>query len=192
MISWPFPEPHVPHHGVYISCLNMLLRWHSSAFWRPERFHTGTGMLSIGIVVYWDMEAKEKTERNNAGKLEPGYSAQFDAAAAASNRHEQEKSIRLTRLLSKGLPPWERVEGIKAFGKEKKKKKTKKESRRVKWPRVAGCCTLCQISRLWPWDNIPSLGFHLRLFFFFLTVMQSFLSYCPFRSLMRKKKEERL
>lgn len=158
MISWPFPEPHVPHHGVYISCLNMLLRWHSSAFRRPERFHTGTGMLSIGIVVYWDMEAKEKTERNNAGKLEPGYSAQFDAAAAASNRHEQEKSIRLTRLLSKGLPPWERVEGIK---------ENEKESRRVKWPRVAGCCTLCQISRLWPWDNIPSLGFHLRLLSFF-------------------------
>lgn len=72
-------------------------------------------MLSIGIIVYWDMEAKKKTERNKAGKLEPGYSAQFDAAA--SNRHEQEKSIRPTRLLSKGLPPWERIERIKAFGK---------------------------------------------------------------------------
>lgn len=38
-------------------------------------------MLSIGIRVYWDM-AEKKTERNNAGKLEPGYSAQFDAAAS--------------------------------------------------------------------------------------------------------------
>lgn len=76
-------------------------------------------MLNIGLIVYWDMEAKKKTERNNAGKLEPGYSAQFDAAA--STRHEQEKSIRPTRLLSKGLPPWERVERIKAFGKNKKK-----------------------------------------------------------------------
>lgn len=62
------------------------------------------------------MQAKKKTERNNAGKLEPGYSAQFDAAA--SNRHEQEKSIRPTRLLSKGLPPWERLEQIKAFRKK--------------------------------------------------------------------------
>lgn len=43
-------------------------------------------MLNIGLIVYWDMEAKKKTERNNAGKLEPGYSAQFDAAA--STRHE--------------------------------------------------------------------------------------------------------
>lgn len=67
------------------------------------------------------MEAKKKTERNNAGKLEPRYSAQFDAAA--SNRHEQEKSIRPTRLLSKGLPPWERVERIKASGKKQKKRK---------------------------------------------------------------------
>lgn len=77
-------------------------------------------MLSIGIRVYWD-KAKEKTERNNAGKLEPGYSAQFDAAA--SNWHEQEKSIRPTRLLSKGLPPWERVERIKALWEKKKKRK---------------------------------------------------------------------
>lgn len=77
-------------------------------------------MLSVGIIVYWDRQAKKKTERNNAGKLEPGYSPQFDAAA--SNRHEQEKSIRPTRLLSKGLPPWERVERIKAFGKKQKKK----------------------------------------------------------------------
>lgn len=76
-------------------------------------------MFRIGIKVYWDVEAKKKRERNNAGKLEPGYSAQLDAAA--SNRHEQEKSIRPTRLLSKGLPPWERVERIKAFGKKKKK-----------------------------------------------------------------------
>lgn len=76
-------------------------------------------MLNIGLIVYWDMEAKKKTERNNAGKLEPGYSAQFDAAA--STRREQEKSIRPTRLLSKGLPPWERVERIKPFGKNKKK-----------------------------------------------------------------------
>lgn len=87
----------------------MLLPWHPSALWCPER-HGGK---------------EENTQRNNAGKLEPGYSAQFDAAAAASNRHEQEKSIRLTGLLSKGLPPWERVEGVKAFGK-KKKQKTKK------------------------------------------------------------------
>lgn len=59
------------------------------------------------------MEAKEKMERNIAGELEPGYSEQFDAAA--SNRHEQEKSIRPTRLLSKGLPPWEKLEQIKAL-----------------------------------------------------------------------------
>lgn len=86
----------------------------------------GFDMLSIGIIVCCDIEAKKKTERNNAGKLEPGYSPQFDAAA--SIRHEQEKSIRPTRLLSKGLPPWERVGRIKAFGKGKKK--TKRESSR--------------------------------------------------------------
>lgn len=54
------------------------------------------------------MEAKKKMERSDAGELEPGYSAQLDAAAA-SNRQEQEKSIRLTWLQSEGLPPWERV-----------------------------------------------------------------------------------
>lgn len=77
-------------------------------------------MLSIGIIVYWDIEERRKQKRNNAGKLEPEYSAQFDAAA--SNRHEQEKSIRPTRLLSKGLPPWKRIERIKAFGKKQKRK----------------------------------------------------------------------
>ena len=39
-------------------------------------------MLCIDIRAYWDMEAKTKTERKNAGKLEPGYFAQFDAAAS--------------------------------------------------------------------------------------------------------------
>lgn len=68
----------------------------------------GTGMLSVGIEVYWDTEAEKTTARNNAGELEPGYSAQFDAAA--SNRDEQEKSIRPTQLLSEGLPSWERGE----------------------------------------------------------------------------------
>lgn len=89
-------------------------------------------MLNIGLIVYWDMEAKKKTERNNAGKLEPGYSAQFDAAA--STRHEQEKSIRPTRLLSKGLPPWERVERIKAF--EKNKKKVAEVESELEWQLV--------------------------------------------------------
>lgn len=82
-------------------------------------------MLSIGLRVCWDVEAKKKTERNNAGKLEPGYSAQLDAAA--SNRHEQEKSIRPTRLLSKGHPPWEGVERIKA------KKKVAEEESELEW-----------------------------------------------------------
>lgn len=91
----------------------------------PYKISEVTGMLSIGNIVYGDMEARKETERNNAGKPEPGYSTQLDAAA--SNRHEQEKSIRPTRLLSKGLPPWERLERIKVF---EKKKHNKKESSR--------------------------------------------------------------
>lgn len=110
--------------------MDLLLLWYCSAIWLPWKIQEGTGMLSVGIIVYRDREAKKKTERNNAGKLEPGYSAQFDAAA--SNRHEQEKSIRPTRLLSKGLPPWERVERIKAFGKKQKKKVAEEESE-LKW-----------------------------------------------------------
>lgn len=77
------------------------------------------------------MEAKKKTERNNAGKLEPGYSAQFNAAAFT--RHEHEKSIRPTRLLSEGLPPWERVERIKAFGEKKNKRKAAKVESELEW-----------------------------------------------------------
>lgn len=94
---------------------------------------------------------REKREQKgrNAGKLEPGYSVQFDAAA--SNQHELEKSIRPTRLLSKGPGPWESVvQMFKAFGKENKKE----SSRREKWTRVAVCCIRCQINRLWPRDNI--------------------------------------
>lgn len=87
----------------------------------PYKISEVTGMLSIGNIVYGDMEARKKTERNNAGKPEPGYSTQLDAAA--SNRHEQEKSIRPTRLLSKGLPPWERLERIKVFGKKTQQKR---------------------------------------------------------------------
>lgn len=81
--------------------------------WYVEYWHRG--LLGCG-------GRERKTERNNAGKLEPGYSAQFDAAA--SNRHEQEKSIRPTRLLSKGLPPWERIGRIKEFGKKNRKKQS--------------------------------------------------------------------
>lgn len=124
----------------------------------PYKISEVTGMLSIGNIVYGDMEARKETERNNAGKPEPGYSTQLDAAA--SNRHEQEKSIRPTRLLSKGLPPWERLERIKVF--EKKKHNKKESSRGGKWTRVAVCCILCQIIRLWPRDNIHRLAFHPR------------------------------
>lgn len=120
-------------HCIVVRIFHVRTCWSAgfcSSSWRPGRFQRARVCWVLAWWSLWDTEGKEKTERNNAGELEPGYSAQFDAAtasAAASNRHEQEKSIRLTRLLSKGLLPWERVEGIKAFedgGKTKGRKCT--------------------------------------------------------------------
>lgn len=117
-------------YGIVVWIFHVRTCWSAgfcSSSWRPARFQRARVCWVLAWWSLWDTEAKEKTERNNASKPGPGYSAQFDAAtasAAASNRHEQEKSIRLTRLLSKGLLPWERVEGIKAFedrGKQKEK-----------------------------------------------------------------------
>lgn len=149
-------------------------------------------MLNIGLIVYWDMEAKKKTERNNAGKLEPGYSAQFDAAA--STRHEQEKSIRPTLLLSKGLPPLERVERIKAFGKNKKK--VAEVESELEWQLVgffvrssASDLKIRFIFSVYIPDLIMIPDTFQSLFLFFPTPMPTFFfSYCPFRSVMRKKK----
>lgn len=45
----------------------------------------------------------------------------------------------------------------KRLEKEKKTKNKIESSRRGKWTQVAVCCSLCQISRLWPQDNIHSL-----------------------------------
>lgn len=90
----------------------------------------------------WRKKAKERGERNNGGKLEPEYSAQF--SATAPTRHEQEKSIRPTWLLSEGLPPWERVEQIKALEEKKKREKkvAEEEAEVLVW------YILCQINCL--------------------------------------------
>lgn len=143
-------------------------------------------MLSIGLRVCWDVEAKKKTERNNAGKLEPGYSAQLDAAA--SNRHEQEKSIRPTRLLSKGHPPWEGVERIKA------KKKVAEEESELEWQFVVffvrSAASDLEITFILS-PIIPSM-FIIPDPSLFFTVIQSFHSYCPFQVSNDTKKRERL
>lgn len=124
-------------HGIAVWIFHVRTCWSAgfcSSSWRPGRFQRAR---VCRVLAWWslqDTEGKEKTERNNAGELEPGYSAQFDAAtasAAASNRHEQEKSIRLTRLLSKGLLPRERVEGIKAFEDGGENKREKVHRRKV-------------------------------------------------------------
>lgn len=38
LTSWPFRKPHVQHHSQGILSPHMLLLWHSSDIWRPERF----------------------------------------------------------------------------------------------------------------------------------------------------------
>lgn len=142
-------------------------------------------MLSIGLRVCWDVEAKKKTERNNAGKLEPGYSAQLDAAA--SNRHEQEKSIRPTRLLSKGHPPWEGVERIKA------KKKVAEEESELEWQFVVffvrSAASDLEITFILS-PIIPSM-FIIPDPSLFFTVIQSFHSYCPFQVSNDTKKKRK-
>lgn len=127
-------------HGIVVQIFHVRTCWSAgfcSSSWHPGRFQRARVCWVLAWWSLWDTEAREKTERNNAGELEPGYSAQFDAApasAATFNRHEQEKSIRLTRLLSKGLLLWERVEGIKAFedGGKQKGESAPKESK-LEW-----------------------------------------------------------
>lgn len=75
----------------------------------------GTGVLGTGIV--WSAGGHTGAEEENReGVTQASWSRgtlhQLDAAA--STRHEQEKSIRPTRLLSVALPPWERRRRIKA------------------------------------------------------------------------------
>lgn len=104
---------------------------------------------------------RRKGERKNAGRLEPGYSAQLDAAA--SNWHEQEKSIKPTRLLSRGLLQLESVERIKTvWNKQSSRGQTL----------VAVCCRLCQFAWHWPQDNFHFLC-SSQLFLYSQTVLVS-------------------
>lgn len=142
LTSWPLckprvhPTPAVP--GYFISTrffffffllalafLSYQVPWKDfRGHWRVEYWH----YAPLGC------EGKRRKQKGiMQASRSRGTLAQFDAAA--SNRHEQEKSIRPTRLLSKGLPPRERVERIKALGKKKQKKKKKvgEEEKEPEW-----------------------------------------------------------
>lgn len=82
----------------------------------PRESSKGSGMLCIDSRVYWDLEAKKKTGIMQASWSQGTLHSSMLLPLTDKNKRNQ---LDLLRLLSKGLPPLERVERIKVFGKNK-------------------------------------------------------------------------